>query len=539
MHDVTRQSRVFATTDPTARELAYKGTSVLPCRNRNDVEALRLVVAAFGGELTLLPRNLATTAEVSLATCCDVVLTWCPQLREEVALYAYLTGRRAVTVEDAERWTSTQNVQVVVVLADALSTRRLEELYEYGVVGVIIVRDQRSARQSILANAARHRLSVGEITDLPVYGVTNGESRELVNSIADCCVSDTATVDMVLPLGRGPSAVLSFIGHGDGVDAKLTSHTILCSKKVVRHEAPLCGSNCDATGYCHRRQRPRSEALQLDELISPNELTSRLFLMLACYSVLASDTAVSFQAGLISQLVSSPRVGAIIAAWEAPVSHASEAAILLHALRRGATVGDALSLLRASQGAVLAYNRYLLLGDPGLRVAGSQRLNITPLLKRPDPPLAELSCPFQHVPWFRLLLAKCKADENVLRDAREALETVDAQPTVVSHTKLLRLLLSHQQSLFLQWFDDAVAPPRYLDIDTVCFTCGERGRVFEIATTGGARWYASCSRCQTVYADVAAHSPHLNCSFSISRNGHVHHNIPVGPHQAYALNAMK
>jgi hypothetical protein len=492
----------------------------------------------------------------------------CLSLRDETAyalgkknqalasLYARLTGRRMEVVDSAREVLEGANPGVVIATWDQLTVPDLELFYEFSrtarPLGLLVAGSKQHLRMRILISAAslwRGRISE-PLPRLPASAIVALDGSEKAASHFDHLAGLDCDPQAVNRLLNGPSSILGFLGHSDGVDARLSSRATLCSRlEPAPVDLGMRPPNCDTTGYCHRRHLARSDAIASGSLISPRTAAARLVIMMSCYVARPADCSVHPHNGLMFQLLHNPRVGAVIAPWEVAYPSVAELLEMAAPLLAGHILGEALAdFYRQAPGAVRQCNRYLLFGDPATRVAAAAAAakEAGPADRPPVPAtIAGDRTPARTVPqpiarWFRSRLERfarvqarnsageLKISEDSLADAFNALEVLERNgPEAAAHEALLRVLLAYEGSSFVHWFEDAAELPEYVDRPTICFGCGAKGRLFRVVSRFGARWLACCTQCDSFYADAPEGSALIDAKFSVNARGRIAHTLPT------------
>ncbi len=540
--------------------LRYGREPVWPCPTSEHLQALRARAALFGGGVTLVDSRNVQQGQLTPVRD-EVVVALGRDAGFLGELYAHLTSRRNKIIDDLIEIDDLPNIAVIITTWDRLRVDDFERLYEYSQantpLGIIAGIDGEDLYRRVLLQAAASRLCALD-TELPIY-----TARTLlpIASLPDDAFgfetemagleADARTVCRML---RGPSSVLGFSGHCDGVDAKLAKGAVLCPR-VGQPDNDAWGraANCDSTGYCHRKRQPRTEALQSEGLISPDVITTRILLMCSCYVALGADCSVEPRAGLMQRLMENPGIGTIVASWEATTTYFWEVLLFLDPLLQGETIGSAWKAFELSApSAIRGCGRYLIFGDPLIRAMPSRTDNTESALTFPvldelsqrtsEQPPSNLTDGAQCAAWleFRIeqLNKSLKLSDELISSARQALINLKGseQSREAAYRELLRLVLAHEASLFRQWFEDTSQLPHFIDRPTRCFGCQAKGRLFEFKSALVSRWLACCTQCNSFYADVPASSALVDASFELTSPQSMKHTIPQMPNQILALN---
>ena len=529
----------------------YWAHPVWPCLTHGHLDALMAATHLFGGTVRVIAPEVASRRRIAPRSD-EVVVALGEDLLPFAGLYAHLTGRGALAVASLDE---AEGLPAAVLVAtwDRLrvadlawvhaATRRTRPL------GILAAAGPEALYERVLVQAATARLARGTLPPLPSRLV--GESDD-GDGIADEIAGSAAPAARVREVLAAPSAVLTFVGHSDGVDAKLSETAVLCARAHAEgthgvYEGP---GNCDETNFCHRKKLPRTEALAGGDLVGADRVRARVFAMFSCNTALAADTSIEPVAGYLRQLLESPWVGAVLAPWEIVSGHGDEPSSFVGPLRAGATLGDALASLQESGGEQAGTCRHLLFGDPALRVAeeGAAVVVDTPppvTLPAPTtPPLGPLVAgvvapPGWHVTWLagrvEELATAGKLDGEAATRARAAIDDTRTagEARTAAYRVLLKTLLELDPLLFNHWIERGAAQPTIADAPTRCPACEGPGRVFSVATPWHTRWLPYCARCNSFFADVPARSELLGASIALEAGGHVAHTLPPLPHQVF------
>ena len=484
------------------------------------------------------------------------------QNRKVADLYGNLTGRHVQVITALEELQQLNNPKVVIATWDQLCVEDFGLLYEVSVakapIGLLVANGPRELMLRALTTAAivRNSRNLQSLRDLPTHAVIGLEGQEAAASHFDQITgpgSDSLTIQQIL---NGPSSILGFVGHSDGVDARLSKNSTLCArvqcKSVDLNNRP---ANCDVTGYCHRQHLTRFDALSTGRLIAPSSISARVVLMMSCYVARPSDCSVHPVHGLMSQLLQNPYVGAVVAPWEVAFPSVPELLEISSLLIDGHNLRKTLAnYYHSSQGALNGCNRYLLFGDPSIRVKSINGLakSFSPkqhsiTTSRSDK--NRVSLPVSTNGWLRARLERIsrkpirnsdgalRVSEQMLRQAFQSLELIESKGSSARLNELvLQAILNFEGSSFVHWFEEAIGLPKHLNQPTFCFGCGERGRLLRLETRFGARWMACCTQCDSFYADAPAGSKLINAGFTLTNQGDILHDLKLQKSSVIMMN---
>jgi hypothetical protein len=485
--------------------------------------------------------------------------------RENAELYGHLTARRVRVAPSLGDLLSTTPPAVLLATWEQLRVADLELLHDFSVrnapIGLLVGNSQEDLRRRVVVSGAQ---AVGSgaaegLPPLPSGAVIGRGAQDVAAALFDRISDSDASPEVVRSILRGPSSVLGFLGHSDGVDARLSNRATLCARvesgTVDLHLRP---ANCDTTGYCHRRHIARVDALASGALLSPSVIAARVVLMMSCYVVNPIDCSVHPAHGLMAQLMQNAAVGAVVAPWEVAFPYLEELLEFAEPLLRGHSIGEALAgFYRSSLGTRRACNRYLLFGDPAIRAVSpgvaarlddARRLAPTSaavavpaaLLEREAAgegrraraaPAAWLEARLERIarePLRTSSSGELRVGAGVLARARCAMqEMARAGSSRDSYEALLAAVLAFEGSMFVHWFEEALGLPEFVDRETHCFGCGARGRLFRLESRFSVRWFACCTPCASFYADTPEGSDLIDARFEVRPDNAVHHSLPA------------
>lgn len=538
-------------------------------------EMIAAVVKGFDtllGQLQPIPSREAPPAEASLwgkETVCALGAS----NRENAELYGHMTGRQVCVSPSLRDALAQANPTVLVATWDQLRVAELDLLHSFSIrsrpVGLLVGNSPEQLRLRLLISGAlvHGSRTATALPALPASAIIGRGTGEMAAELFDRVSDAEADRETVLRVLSGPSSVLGFIGHSDGVDARLSNRATLCARvetgTVDLHRRP---ANCDTTGYCHRRQMARVDALASNALLSPSTVAARVVLMMSCYVASPVDCSVHPAHGLLSQLLHNPMVGAIIAPWEVAYPYVEELLQLARPLLRGSTIGEALTgFFRSAPGTLRGCNRYLLFGDPAVRAtspptfSAHQEDDRTRLFGTtgavPPPPAVQKIAGRRRiakttpVDWLQARLDRIAAEplrtatgqlrvsDEALARARQAVADVRLPGKKSdSYEALLRVVLAFEGSTFVHWLEEGLGLPEFVDRRTSCFGCGAQGRLFRLESRFSVRWLACCTQCASFYADTPEGSELIDGNFAVDPHSAIRHSLPALRDGAILLN---
>ncbi len=337
-----------------------QGLPVFPVRSQREEDVLLRLSRTLGLRLA------RTTAhqEVQPKPSDGIVAALGASCQTEAALYAHLTGRRAVTLACVADIASVgpEVVISVGILTDDLYLAAYESSLGGRTVGLICAARVEDLRIRVLLRAlallAPHSPSgtvvrLWATTDL---GVHRAGSHVVAGDRAD----RTSIREL---LGSSP-CVLQVYGHSDGIDALLPAGMTLCPM-AHRDRGPADGRvpKCRVTETCFRLDVPTSSALDDPRAVDVNHVRARLVVLDACWSLHPAFDLYDGRWAYAERLLSRGGVGLVIGSWEALPMAPMDSEELIGAVMAGIPVGQAISMANRRG------KRYALHGDPSTTIA--------------------------------------------------------------------------------------------------------------------------------------------------------------------------
>ncbi|MFD9332948.1 hypothetical protein ACFWBF_00775 [Streptomyces sp. NPDC060028] len=361
-----RRLPVAAVPDGAAELVDERGSPVWPL-GPGDRAMLEEVGEAFG--FRPVDTALAQTSSCATSTPNGLVVALGAAAASHTRLFAHLTGRSWVLVEDVEELPPPDRFDVLVTLESCLSSGLLDALYAPHLSrapGILHAASAEQLRRLVLARAAAavmggdagcRRVDVVPIVDL--------EPQQSADAIA---LGSAATrVELEASLTAG-ATILTVFTHSDGLDGDFGSEAILCPVDETWHaETAARVPTCRVTRYCYRTERSLDSLVNAGATVHPDAIESRVMVFNTCVGVTPVDSNVDAAFGLGIRLMQSPRLGALVTTWRPTIGSYRATDLLVRLLFEGVELGEAVArhnTLHAELGTGL---RLCLLGDPALR----------------------------------------------------------------------------------------------------------------------------------------------------------------------------
>lgn len=378
--------------------------------------------------------------------------------------FAHLTGRRVVTVANADDVPSPTDFNVLVSARPALPSSLLDRLTQPSlatVPGVILADGPDSLERRVLtaataANGADGNSLLVELDFIHRSGGSDETDADLVR----------ASIRNALGVG---ASVLTVLTHADGLNAYLGDDLTLCPRDSLwpngadRSDAPACA----VTGFCHRRSAPFDAALRSSELLHPSAIAARVLVMNACVAVIPEDNYIPAASGFGIRLMTNPRIGAMIAAWRPSLTWPLHTRELAEALLAGVPAGAAVARYNRARDADGSSHRLGLFGDPTTIAVTNPRPNI--VAASPKPTSGSI-------------------------DGSDRLAAMLRNPTANGFDEIADALAAEPHFTDL-WLPTATGVRRLLH-PTDCLMCSNSVVTYRVSTVGGAeRDLELCPRC--------------------------------------------
>lgn len=321
---------------------------------------------------------------------------------------------------------------VVVTLADDLADDLVDAATEPGAVsvaGFLVGRTLEKLGANAAASAAALHRPLGGAPfrldlcpQLPI-GVVESSDFALCGR-----ASDKSHLRRLL--GRGDSLV-TVTGHGDGIDGDLGPLVLCPVDAAFTAEDKPRKPTCRVSGHCHRLHVASETAAFAEATLHPAAVKARAMIWNTCVGWPSRDGFIDRTYGAGLRLAASTALGALVTTARIVIASPVSIDPLVGALLRGVPIGDAVAAHNRSPPARASGHRFVLFGDPLLRIApkpasingasaDASVIETTPTPPRPSrPPLAPVAAHAPDEPMLAALatLASTRGDEAMRRSA--------------------------------------------------------------------------------------------------------------------------
>lgn len=297
---------------------------------------------------------------------CHVIGSAARQIAEA---YARATGRafRSLSASAPHRF---GGGDVVVTLADDLTDDMVDAASEPGagsVAGFLIGRSLEELGAKAAASAAALRRPLGDTPfrldlspQLPI-GIVETPDFALCGRASD-------KAHLIELLGRGDSLV-SVTGHGDGIDGDLGSLVLCPADAAFAAEDRPRKPTCRVSGHCHRLHVGRDTAAFAEATLHPAAVRARAMIWNTCVGWPSRNGFIDRTYGAGLRLAASPALDALVTTARIVIASPVSIDLLAGALSRGMPIGEAVAAHNRAPQALASGHRFILFGDPLLRIA--------------------------------------------------------------------------------------------------------------------------------------------------------------------------
>ncbi len=454
----------------------------------------------------------------------SVVAALTAQVHDHARLYAHLTGRQLVVVQDRSELVEIAGLEVLVCLEHDVDFDLLARLYDAPagerVLGMVFGPTLEDLEEQVLLRSAAAVLDppatvprADHFATADLSGLANARAMQ-----GHRVTGPTSTPEQIRQcLGAG-AGVLTLQTHCDGLDAFLRPAMGLCSIAGDVEGANLeFPPPCVSTGYCRHYKDQVSVAEAAGSLLPPQAIAARIMLMDVCWGMMPSPALMDRSWSLARQLLAGGRIGALLTTWDMVISKPEIVSRFSDLLSMGASVAEGMAAHAADAGA--HGNHWCLVGDPDVAVPAAEE-ELVPLTdiieavnearRGPDE-----SSPAEQLPEFAFLRALIHAHndspeateqgERVLASmaayerAKHRGDELEVGPGALgpaARTAILECLTAREGLILSTWhaWIEHVDAPRDRK---PCWGCGEPAREFDVRLeTGGMGRYAEmCATC--------------------------------------------
>jgi hypothetical protein len=332
---------------------------VWPVSSDAELAALHATVAVFGAHLEQVEPDSHRRAGDPVVNGEESIVAYLDtELRELAQLYGHLTRRKA-------HWVPLDRLEgcmpeMVICLWKHLTLEAVGQIHRLCLkrpAGVLTALTPGELRGRILRSAAAALLEPPSAGRMVV--VLGAHSESIGPGLAD-------NID---------TAVLLHIGHGDGLDIKLTSEEVLCDVRWRTDQGRALGPAppCVLRDHCYRLELPLATALRNTRLLAPSDLRARAAIFLTCFGVSASDSLVPPSWSVLEGLLRTSSLGCVAVPVGISMPTEIDTIAIGWALRDGYTIGEALFENRDLTPGAHQRCQILLFGDPRLRPMRANR----------------------------------------------------------------------------------------------------------------------------------------------------------------------
>ncbi len=169
-------------------------------------------------------------------------------------------------------------------------------------------------------------------------------------------------------LGQGDSLV-SVTGHGDGIDGDLGPLVLCPVDAAFAAEGRPRMPTCRVSNHCHRLHVTAETAAFADATLHPAAVKARAMIWNTCVGWPSRDGFIDRTYGAGLRLAASPALDALVTTARIVIASPVSIDLLAGALLRGMPIGDAVAAHNRSPPALDSGHRFVLFGDPMLRIA--------------------------------------------------------------------------------------------------------------------------------------------------------------------------
>jgi hypothetical protein len=358
-------------------------TNIVRSQKRGRAVMWKSLAGAFAVEPDLARSILCSGCDVRNSDQKVAVLV--EALLPYASRYAQLTDRSFSLYPDIHSALGDSSVSVCMIDRANVSPELLQAASDPEVIaprtsvpGFIIVGDPMTRRRRLLRHAFAYRLSlradrgvrsgIYPLHDVPAEMVQNHDRLAGAN----------ASASVILQTLTEPCALLSMATHCDGIDAYIADKVAMCGLPTWHADASIRSATrkprCLETDYCHRHDMRLSDVDLSPTIVDPGSICAGLLLWDVCFGVLPSGDFIDPRFSLIENILDRATVGAIVTTFENSFTHAAACEQMADALCSGDPVGTALRRYLLSREARSKGRRYVLIGDPELRVSTASGL---------------------------------------------------------------------------------------------------------------------------------------------------------------------
>jgi hypothetical protein len=340
----------------------HSGEPVWPVRNEEELNALKKTAEIFS--FSIEQTDGIPNRSVPLN---EFVVAWGEEISEEASLYAHLTQRNFIKVNNLEELKKSVFPSVLVISFDNVTYKLLQYLYsevKSSAPGLIISYVPDKFRIQVLSKSAASRFQNSSDTyRVDIYATSrvnqfNTGNYEIYGS--------AATSEVLLKAISKEKNMLNIITHSDGIDAYLGDLTV-CPETINNPYNKPNPPNCIVTGTCHRRKMPVEQARNLNLLLAPKQFKSKILVWMTCRGIRLRPSMIDPLWGLAPEFLDNPALGAVVTPWKIIFTRPEYLNALASLLSKGLPLGQAVAGFNQSKKNKEIGLKLCLLGDPRIQ----------------------------------------------------------------------------------------------------------------------------------------------------------------------------
>lgn len=345
--------------------VSAQGERVWPVRSEEEKLALTAFMNSVGGCLREAVGHPIDASDHSL----EYVICLGERWAREGALYAHLTHRISKVCATPEEVFRQERCAVVVVAAEALTSRFLDQLATYtqndSACGIFAIYDESVVREQVLVRSAASaiaKVACPRIEKVETYPLYDLAIREHDGALVLGGKASNAVVKESLSSGAD---VLTSLTHSDGLDAFMGSGLTLCGvnhlpRAVKAERIP----HCVLTNQCFRHNCSLEAKVASESHVDPLDIKAKILVWAVCFGVLCEGALVDPQWSVLTSLLASPTIGCVVTTWSLVMLSGDVLAELLADIYSHVPIGMAVSRFNRSRVAIDTGVRLALFGDP-------------------------------------------------------------------------------------------------------------------------------------------------------------------------------
>lgn len=410
-------------------------------------------------------------------------------------IYAHLTQREVINLDDESGIDDQLDVAVVLMRADSLTSGLIERLYTRGrstVAGMIFASTEATLHVVAKRFAASLLQSAPPDIDYAAFRYNQQvKSHGVIPDLIADTTSERDDVERVLGAGAG---FLEVTAHSDGIHTLLSNALTLCPyPRGFDKKAASAMPYCVSSQVCTRFPDTPSidHAWRYRTLIRLDTIKADLLFLIACGAVRIADRILDQQFSFSCALVEQADFSATVATWEWVEMSRKEVGEVFDSVRQGNSIGSVVQTLNAKTSTDEVTNKFCLIGDPDFTVPFNEDENLGQYKSRSQGAMPEVDI-WEFEDFSDLaLMVKCLEssratnfylDEDLAEEFEYMLQAVSAgqlspSDAAAIHADFKQITLeffSTYRKLFHAWKDHA--NERYVANGT-CGYCSSRTQI--------------------------------------------------------------